>query len=193
MAERWFFALWPDAAAREGLVHGSLGIVPPGARPTHPRDLHLTLIFLGELAPGRLAAAVEAADRLRAAPPTLCIDRAGYFPRSRVLWCAPDRPPGELGTLHDGLERGLARSGIPCERRPYRPHITLARRVGRAPAPAWGCPVAWTARELVLARGLDGQVPRYLSWRRWLLAAAPSAAGPECTGCDYDGPGRLVR
>jgi hypothetical protein len=32
MSERWFFALWPDDAARRGLVAGSAGLLPARAR-----------------------------------------------------------------------------------------------------------------------------------------------------------------
>ena len=171
MPERWFFALWPDAAARAALAAGAGKLIPPGARAAHPQDLHLTLVFLGVLSPEALDAAVQAAESLRAGPLDLRIDQAGYFPRARILWCGSADPSSELLGLHGQLCRALADRGVFIESRPYRPHITLARKVGRGPRQAWGPPVEWTSKELVLARGLDGHVPRYEQWRRWPLVA----------------------
>jgi 2'-5' RNA ligase len=179
MSDRWFLALWPDAPARAALAAGAAGLIPPGARAADPRDLHLTLVFLGQLSTEALGAAVQAAGSVRAGPLVLRIDRAGYFPRARVLWCGPAEPRSELLGLHGQLSRALADRGIAIESRPYRPHITLARKVGRAPRQDWYPPVEWISGELVLARGLEGRVPRYEQWRRWpLVADATGGAVP---------------
>ena len=174
MSDRWFFALWPDASARAALAAGAAGLIPPGARAADPRDLHLTLVFLGQLSPESLDTAVQAAGSVRAEPLALRIDRAGYFPRARVLWCGPADPSFGLLGLYGQLCRTLTDRGVAIESRPYRPHITLARKVGRGSRQAWGPPVEWTSRELVLARGLEGRIPRYEQWRRWPLAADPA-------------------
>ncbi|MFZ0789928.1 MAG: 2'-5' RNA ligase family protein, partial [Chromatiaceae bacterium] len=92
---------------------------------------------------------------------------------SRVLWCGPTRPGPELLDLADRLEQALRRQGLAPETRPFRPHLTLARKVRRPTARAaasWGDPVEWTAPELILAAGRQEQVPRYLARRRWPLA-----------------------
>jgi RNA 2',3'-cyclic 3'-phosphodiesterase len=185
MAERWFFSLWPDAAARRGLVAGSAALVPPGVCTPHPLDLHLTLVFLGELAPAALDAAVQAADALRAAPLALRIDRAGYFARARALWCGPADPSPDLTDLQTRLVRGLAERGLVTEHRPYAPHITLARKVRQGPSCDWDRPVEWVARELVLAHRVEGQVPRYARWRVWPLGDAPPDGA---SGADAPGP-----
>jgi 2'-5' RNA ligase len=179
MLDRWFFALWPDAAARAALAAGAAGLIAPGARATHPRDLHLTLVFLGQLIPEALEAAVQAADSLRAAPVALRIDQAGRFPHARVFWCGPADPSSGLLGLYRQLCQALADRGVPIESRPYRPHITLARKASRGPRQDWNAPVEWIAHELILARGLEGRVPRYEQWRRWpLVAEVPAEARP---------------
>jgi 2'-5' RNA ligase len=181
MPDRWFFALWPDAAARAALATGAAGLIPPGGRAVHPQDLHLTLVFLGPLRPEGLAAALRAAESVRAEPMSLCIDRSGHFPRSHVLWCGPADPASGLLDLYRQLCGALSDRGLATESRPYRPHITLARKVWRDPRQDWGRPVEWTPRELVLARGLEGRVPKYEQRRRWpLVADAASDIDAAC-------------
>jgi 2'-5' RNA ligase len=101
------------------------------------------------------------------------IDRIGHFARSRVLWCGPARPGPELQDLADRLEQALRHQGLAPETRPFKPHVTLARKVRHPPpraAASWGDPIQWTAPELILAAGRQDQVPRYLARRRWPLA-----------------------
>jgi RNA 2',3'-cyclic 3'-phosphodiesterase len=175
LAERWFFALWPDEAVRAALAARLQALVPSGARATHPNDLHLTLAFLGPLSPEMLTCVALAADRVRAAPFDLDIDQVGYFARARVLWCGPSASPEPLPALVADLQEQLSTCGLAADRRPYRAHVTLARRVAAgSPTPAasaWPTPVRWSARELVLAAGYGGSAPRYRIRRRWTLAA----------------------
>ncbi len=157
------------------------GIIPRGARATHPLDLHLTLRFLGPMSAEALAGAERAADMLAAGPVPVRIDRVGHFARSRVIWCGPASPSPDLLHLADRLEQALQDQGVAPETRPFRPHITLARQVGHPPPRAavhWRDPVEWTARELTLAAGRQGQVPRYVLRRRWPLSDL--AGEPPC-------------
>ena len=169
MAERWFFGLWPDPATAKVLTARARPLLPPGARAAHPLDLHLTLRFLGELSPDALRAAQLVGDAVRAEPFGLRFDQAGYFARAAVLWCGPTQAPTALLALVTQLEQGLAAQGFIPETRPYRPHLTLARKFRGGTVGEWGPAVDWEARELVLARGCAGQVPRYVAARRWAL------------------------
>jgi len=118
-----------------------------GARVSWVRreNLHITLKFLGEVAPER-----ERVEELRLAaevvsegigPFALELNLLGAFPsleRPRVIWVGCSAPPEELLRLHGRLERELEPLGFPPEGKPYTPHITLGRvkerdrgRVGR--------------------------------------------------------------
>lgn len=169
MAERWFFGLWPDPLTGAALAARARPLIPPSSRAAHPLDLHLTLRFLGELDPEALRAAEAVGDAVQAGHFRLRIDRVGWFPRSRVLWCAPSQAPDALCDLVARLEQALTAHGLPPETRPYRPHLTLARKFRLEGPLVWDEPVLWEASEFVLARGLAGQVPRYAAARRWPL------------------------
>jgi 2'-5' RNA ligase len=55
---------------------------------------------------------------------------AGAFPaerKPRALWLGMERGAAELGALADALDPALEPLGWPPDRRPYRPHLTVAR------------------------------------------------------------------
>lgn len=104
--------------------------------------IHLTLKFLGEVAPDRVPAIVEALERacvgVRAFP--LGVGGFGAFPsvdRARVIWIGCESaPPLEL--LQHGVEREYGTLGFPIEGRPFRPHLTLGRARQQARAGVHG-------------------------------------------------------
>lgn len=101
-----------------------------------PDGVHVTLKFLGEVAPDRLSEIIAALERacagVRAFP--LAVGGFGAFPtaeRARVVWVGCEAaPPLEL--LQHGIERAFAELGFPIEGRPFRPHATLGRARGDA-------------------------------------------------------------
>lgn len=121
----------------EPLRHGLLAAVEPlrGRRPAarweRAEKLHLTLLFLGEVASDRLDGLV--AELGRAVGPVARFEArlggGGSFPapaRARVLWMGVDG-----GEAFDELRRRVAQSGGPFVERPdpkpFHPHLTLAR------------------------------------------------------------------
>jgi 2'-5' RNA ligase len=140
-----------------------------GGRRVHPEDLHITLVFLGDLDARRRAGAEKAADLAHAVPFSLSLDRVGCFPRARVLWCgASQRPQSLLDLLHT-LNGALLGCGFRPERRPFEPHVTLARKARPLPARDLEHPIAWPVSEFALVIARPGDRPRYRVERRWPL------------------------
>ncbi len=97
---------------------------------TREENFHLTLVFLGEVHPDRVADIRWAMDRCRAAPIELTITGAGRF-RQRdgdTVWRGAG-PAEELRSLYKQLSAELSAKGFAPEDRIYTPHVTLARRV----------------------------------------------------------------
>jgi len=95
-------------------------------------NLHVTLKFLGEIAPERVEelqlAAEVAGEGLE--PFSLELDLLGAFPnreRPRVIWAGSSSPPPKILQLYERLERELHSLGFPLEGKPYTPHVTLGR------------------------------------------------------------------
>lgn len=97
----------------------------PLGRALPVENLHLTLVFLGDI-PQEQAERVHAAlSALRAAPVTLRLHGLDTFGgrRPRVLHAAASGPEA----LRTRILSALRTVGIVPERRRYRPHVTLAR------------------------------------------------------------------
>lgn len=166
--QRLFFALWPDPAVRRALAGLGREAAAGRGRPVHPEDLHLTLVFLGSVAPERLEQVTAAAGRVRFQPFELRLDHYGWWPRPRVLWCAPAEVPPPLPALFGELQRELAACGFAPEKRAYRPHITLARKVSRGRSGTLEEPIRWPVREFVLVSSrTHGDPPRYRVLKKW--------------------------
>lgn len=107
--------------------------------------LHVTLAFLGEQPESRLAALEEAGAAAAHASTSgrLRLGTAGHFGSARaprVLWVDLAGDLHALTALHAQLTQQLKASEFPTEERPFRAHITLARRREVANG---GPPVGW--------------------------------------------------
>lgn len=125
---RVFFALWPDAAARDALDDLAAKCAAECRGKRVVRDnLHLTLAFIGMVSSERIAVLQEAASRVRFDPCEMLLDRLGCWPRNRILWAGcSETPPAEI-LLFSALSRELAGAGFPIEARAHVPHVTLVR------------------------------------------------------------------
>jgi 2'-5' RNA ligase len=108
----------------------------PSLRRVDSAGIHLTLAFLGELTDEQVASAIAAAqDAAQAVSPfSYHLTQPGIFGSARqprVLWMGIEEPSGALQTLHRSLNAELEARGFETERRPFSPHLTLAR--GKAP------------------------------------------------------------
>jgi 2'-5' RNA ligase len=101
-----------------------------------PRNLHLTLKFLGDIPPAvvpEVGSALERASR-GTEPLNLTVQGMGAFPgikRARVLWIGLGGQIEALQLLYSSIEDELAGLGLPREKRGFKAHLTLARMKGR--------------------------------------------------------------
>jgi 2'-5' RNA ligase len=98
--------------------------------------LHLTLAFLGEIAPAILPHVSGAITRVcQTLSPVPCHAYGfGYFGNRRnpkTIWAGVDLSP-EMETLHSELWKELKRFGYKTDEDLFRPHITLGRCKERA-------------------------------------------------------------
>ncbi len=97
---------------------------------SRPENLHLTLAFLGEVAPARIAAIHDAMDDTATLPMALTFDHVGCFKRDGGdVWWIGLQENAPLLLLQQALSGHLADSGFLIERRRFSPHITLAREM----------------------------------------------------------------
>ena len=139
---RLFIALWPDPAARAELARRrDAWSWPRSATPVKSERLHVTLHFLGDVERDRIA---DLADALSVPFEqfTLEVSQPALWPHG-IAVLEPAAAPLELFHLHERLSKALAGESLALRARPYRPHVTLARRAGGATVPAAGPALSW--------------------------------------------------
>ena len=142
-AIRTFFAIELDPAARRAALDlaRALRERPGGDRVrwVRPEALHVTLRFLGDIDPGRVATLRErvAPELTKLSPFALELGAAHPFPSARrprvvALGVTPAEPLVELAAA---VERAVVGAAFEAEERIFRAHLTLGRlRDGRPPA-----------------------------------------------------------
>lgn len=167
---RLFFALWPDEDVRDAIIERRAALDRLNARRVPDRNLHLTLVFLGDRPRELLEDILRAAAPVPGAPFELLLDRFGHFPGAKVVWLGGEAPPAATA-LVDSLAGAMESIGLVVERRPWRPHVTLYRKVYRRPRFPDIAPVAWPVRDFVLVESIAGKPYRVL--RSWPLTKGP--------------------
>ncbi len=166
---RAFFALNPHPEVRESLAALGRDIARKSrGRAVPPDNAHLTLAFIGDVDKAALPVLQSVGDRMPKTGFVVNFDSLGAWRASGVAWIAPVTLPPPLLKLHSMLADGLLAAGFELETRPFRPHVTLARRCLQ-PLPRSRCePIVWRADRLFLVGSElreDGPVYRNLaSW-----------------------------
>lgn len=124
-------------------------------------NLHLTLEFLGECDSAERNKAIEAMRSIDFSPFDITMNRIGCFTRpDGDTWWVGAEESGALMGLQRNLHRELEGRGLRLERRRYKPHITLGRRVIGSMAAgaieAIGCTVS--GFDLMLSERIDGHM-----------------------------------
>jgi RNA 2',3'-cyclic 3'-phosphodiesterase len=97
-----------------------------------PENIHLTIVFLGNVSVENLSAMERPIGVTcgRHRPFPISLKGLGCFPNARsprVLWLGLEGDAERMGRLRDELQAGLVPFGIEAEKRPFRPHLTLGR------------------------------------------------------------------
>ncbi len=169
-SQRLFFALWPEDALRATLDRRVRELTPGRGRAVTRENLHLTLAFLGNTATDMRVCLERAADAIRIPRFDLTLDRTGYFSRARVYWLGASQIPAALTDLVAALNAAQRQCGGDPEPRPFRAHLTLARKVRRQPPPADPAPLHWPVERFALVSSRTfPEGPLYRLERTWML------------------------
>ena len=124
---RAFVAIELPKEIRERLYAFSAGI--PGRITRVPEEnLHITILFLGEIGDGPAARAIEEVDKIDAATFTAEASGVSYFGGSNmqsIFARIEDR--GRISSIHRLLREGLSGITRSEDRKQYVPHATIAR------------------------------------------------------------------
>lgn len=195
---RLFVAVYPPESALDHLAAavGRLRLGQAAADGTNVRLAgrplwHVTLVFLGEVADDRAPAAAEAVQagvaRWRPASgtaPVLQLAGGGRFGRGRssVVWIGLAGEIDPLYQLTRSVRRSLRAARLGFDRKPFRPHLTIARPGDRLPATDLAADLAalaryagpvWPVDRLRLVRSFPGPKPVHEPVAGILVASTP--------------------
>ena len=129
---RLFIALMLDGAAADELaaLRDSLHDRSSSGSFVPRENLHITLEFLGECTPLERRKAEEAMESIAFSPFRITMDKLGFFSRpDGDTWWAGAEESAPLMNLSLDLRRELSERGFRLDKRRFRPHATLGRRV----------------------------------------------------------------
>jgi 2'-5' RNA ligase len=169
---RLFVAIDLDAAAREAVAAEQRRLAKAirdadgeELRWVPPERLHLTLVFLGEVADRQLPALTAVFDdEIVFAPFVARLTGLGVFPSRgapKALWVGVGEGAPEVTELQRRAAELATRAGSRLEERVFRPHLTLARWRASRPADARRALAADPHREIA------GPLPPARPTRRW--------------------------
>ncbi len=148
-SRRLFFALWPDAAARAALAAATREAVSASAASAvPPQNLHATLAFLGSVPERRIAELEGLARRVAQSfvpqcPVMLQFDELAHWggPKIHFALCAVESPAA--CSLAQLLKTETEAAGFAPDLNPFHAHVTVARKVDRAPGVAMTRALQW--------------------------------------------------
>jgi 2'-5' RNA ligase len=177
-----FFALWPDETQQEALARATRAVVQAcGGRAVPTRNFHLTLAFLGSVPERRIPQLMSVAHRVAgefppgSVPLRLTFERCEYWRKPQILCATASEESAGAAALADNLKRALVEAGFAPDLKPFRAHVTLARKVGRGPRDLGIQPVSWSFDGFALVDSrTEPDGPLYSVLDSWLLAKPPT-------------------
>ena len=172
MSQRLFFALLPDAAAKSEISSLQQQLPKDALRIYQAENLHQTLVYLGEFAEADLMSLLTACQSIHLPPVEMQFEQLIFWPQPKVLCLLSQAVPNELLALVQALNEIAGSFDVKLDQRPYRPHITLARKASEAIAIDFA-PVRFTADEFVLMQSKStDNGPVYNPLYSWPLTPA---------------------
>jgi RNA 2',3'-cyclic 3'-phosphodiesterase len=169
--ERAFLALWPSAQEAADLrVAVDANCRECNGIPVPLADVHCTLVYLGNLDAARYQALGSEIEGVTGEAFRLSLDLVEHWPGPRIIVACPREVPTALKELQQRLASATLSAGLPMDTRPYRPHVTVRRKLPRGCATLPLPPCNWDVDQFAIAHsgGVAGE-SRYSIVRRWVL------------------------
>jgi len=123
-----------------------------------PRNLHVTLHYLGQVTGSFRACVHAAAQTVNAEPFQLDLDRFGCFPRAKILWMGSQAVPAQLMHLHKNLGIAITDCGFKYDERPFTPHVTLMRKYNKTDNDQLDFTIPWAVNDFVLVESIQDKM-----------------------------------
>lgn len=131
----------PELVRHIEAVQKRLSALPARISMVNPKNVHMTLKFLGETSEPKIEEARERLSQINQQRFTFKVSGLGFFPnvrRPRVVFLRVKEGGDTIRKLAEKVEDIFHGIGFPRERRAFSPHVTIARvksprSIGRIP------------------------------------------------------------
>lgn len=126
---RAFIAVDIDPEVRKGLAELVTKMECDAVRPVRVDQIHITLLFLGELEETKIRAMSDAVSRVDEPPFNILMNGIGTFRGGdlRIIYAKIIDGAEELTRIHSMLKESSDGLGIKTDEREFPPHATIAR------------------------------------------------------------------
>ena len=168
---RIFFALWPEASARQALYGLTAQYKPQcKGRAIAADALHMTLQFMGEVGRTRLPQLIQTAGKVSVPPFGFILDRLSFWPHNRIAYATLLSFVPALHQLVASLKQELATAGFLLKNDDFIPHVTLLRQIENVLESQAITPIEWWADSFVLIESVvTDKGARYRILHQWPL------------------------
>lgn len=169
---RLFFALWPDEVTREKLYKVSQQFENENIRLVKRSNLHITLEFLGEVSSEVQQELIANAAKIHCEPFDLELTSVGWWQKPAILWIGTTHIPKSLTELVTSIKKCVKQQELKTDKRHYKPHVTIARKVKQIIVPKETFHILWqvTSFVLVVSKSTESGV-EYEVLQEWPLVA----------------------
>jgi len=147
---RLFFALWPDNKTQSSLYHVARQFNNEKIRLVKKSNLHITLEFLGEVSEYDQQQLIDQANLIKAEPFEIKLSNVGWWKKPGVLWVGPQHIPQALTNLAESIKQIVEQQGLETDKRSYKPHVTIARKVKQVQLTKQSFDIRWQVNSFVL-------------------------------------------
>jgi 2'-5' RNA ligase len=158
---RVFFALWPSEGQQTALADAAQSALQAeGGRLVPALNFHVTLVFVGSVAEGRVQDLFTIAEHVSTAarssrefgggPLQLAFDAVEYWKKARIICATASAPSAAASALSEVLKTRLLAAGFAPDLKPFRAHVTLARKVPHGSHDHTMQSVPWSFTDLAL-------------------------------------------
>jgi len=165
--KRLFFALWPSDTVRKQIDAFNRAMPSAHLKKVNPENLHVTLVFLGNVDTESEKMLKQHVSDIKVEPFVLHFDQLAFWSKPRILCLVTQHYDEQLLMLFNALKSKVEQCGIKIEKRPYMPHVTIARKAGEL-IEAETFSIDWPAQSFCLVESCgtaDGV--RYQVIQRW--------------------------
>lgn len=170
---RLFFALQPSHE-----IQTKLSVVAKelsrksGGRSVKPENIHLTLLFLGEIHINKIDTICAVVKNIQISTFSMTIQKFQFWKQNHIISAQAEYYPQELFSLVSALRIALNSTGLIYDKRTYKPHITLVRKAENPIIPEQlHKTIEWPVKEWQLLQSKQtSQGIQYIPLERWPLS-----------------------